>query len=348
MSSSVRAFPPAAALAIIGGAAGLLALLLPWFAFDAEGMLQFAKALGIDTAVAQAQNVSPEQLQQQLASQLKSMEAAGTNGLVGYRVFSPITVVAQGLAGAAAIWAALQMMGGARASSLTGPLIGGGVVLGGRAIYGLTQVPGTDELGQLGIEAQLFSPAIGLWVGLGAGIALLVAAALATMEGSAEATNGSSTEWMPAAGAVPGSAHVPGGMTSATPAPAAYMPAAPATAYAPPPAPAHGGSPVASPGGPHVAMPSQYTPGGGYGDSGPGTLDRDSRLVRPNDPYAPTPRAVPAVPIMPAPANVAPVGDAPPAVDPPGAIYGVPRPAPAPTEQGAPTRPGSTAPPGFA
>lgn len=338
MSSSVRAFPPAAALAIIGGAAGLIALLLPWFAFDAEGMMQFAKALGIDTAVAQAQNVSPEQLQQQLSSELRGMEAAGTNGLIGYKIFSPISVVVQALAGAGAIWAALQMMGGARPNALTAPLIGGGLVLGGRAVYGLTQIPGADELQELGVEAQLFTPAIGLWIALGAGIALLAAAAVASMEGSAEATNGSSTEWMPLAGAVPGSAHVPGGMTSATPAaPAAYMPSAPSPAYAPPPP---------APGGPHVAMPSQYTPGGGYGESGPGTLDRDSRLVRPNDPYAPAPRAVPAVPIMPAPASVAPVGDPSPAAEPPGAIYGVPRPV-AP-EQGAPTRSGSTAPPGFA
>lgn len=48
---------------------------------------------------------------------------------------------------------------------------------------------------------------------------------------------------------------------------------------------------------PSVTVP--YSPGGAYGDEGPSTLDRDARLVRPNDPYAPKPRAAPAVPPMP-------------------------------------------------
>lgn len=93
---------------------------------------------------------------------------------------------------------------------------------------------------------------------------------------------------------------------------------------------------------PHVPAPSQYTPGGGYGDEGPGTLDRDSRIVRPNDPYAPKPRSAPAVPIMPTPASVTPVHDPAPVAEGPGAVYGVP------DNTAAQPRPGSTAPPGFA
>ncbi len=85
---------------------------------------------------------------------------------------------------------------------------------------------------------------------------------------------------------------------------------------------------------------SYYTPGGAYGDEGPGTLDRDSRLVRPGDPYAPAPRTAPAVPIPPVPAAVTPINDPAPVVETPGSTYGVPAPQ-------APTRPGSTAPPGF-
>ncbi|MBJ7472207.1 MAG: hypothetical protein JHD16_12955, partial [Solirubrobacteraceae bacterium] len=76
------------------------------------------------------------------------------------------------------------------------------------------------------------------------------------------------------------------------------------------------------------------------------TLDRDSRLVRPNDPFAPPPLATPAVPIMPTPAAVTPLHDPAPVNDLPGATYGVPVSPPAPSPQ--PRRSGSTAPPGFA
>lgn len=99
------------------------------------------------------------------------------------------------------------------------------------------------------------------------------------------------------------------------------------------------------PGSPSYGQPvptSYYTPGGAYGDEGPSTLDRDARLVRPNDPYAPKPLTAPAVPIMPAPVEVAPVNDPAPVAETPGSVYGVPTPQAAPQQ-----RPGSTAPPGF-
>lgn len=47
--------------------------------------------------------------------------------------------------------------------------------------------------------------------------------------------------------------------------------------------------------------PTPWQPGDAYGNEGPGTLDRDARVVRPHDPYAPKPRATPAVPLRPLP-----------------------------------------------
>lgn len=53
-------------------------------------------------------------------------------------------------------------------------------------------------------------------------------------------------------------------------------------------------------------VPTPWQPGDAYGSEGPGTLDRDARMVRPNDPLAPAARAQPAVPPMPLPKDALP------------------------------------------
>lgn len=347
-SSSVRAFPLAAALAIVGGAAGLIALALPWFAFDPDGLMQLAKALGLDTVIAKQSGMSPDQLQETMAAQLQGMNSIGSGELVGYKVFSPISVAVQAIAAAGALYAALRMLSGELPGTLTGPLFAGAFVVGGRAIYGILQVPGNDELQTLGLTTDLVTPAIGLWVALGGGVLLLLAALAATMQGSAT----TSSEWIAQSGAVPGNAHVPSSMTtgdgnsapsyaaSATPsygAPAGGVPSygpPPVQAYAPPPAPAAPAYPPpaqaytpppaqayvppaqASPGagqtyaGAYVPPPASYQPGMAYGDEGPSSLDSAKNAPRAADPYAPKRAGTPEAP-MPQAAPVAPLRAAP-------------------------------------
>lgn len=339
-SSSVRAFPPAAALAIVGGIAGLIALFLPWFAIDPEGFLQLAKALGLDTSIAEARGLSPEQLEQQMLTSVQGLNAFAAHELVGYKVFSPVSVAVQGLAAAGAIYAALRMLSGEQPSAMSGPLIGGGLILGGRAVYGILQAPGNGDLPLQNFDGQLVTPAIGLWVALAAGATLLAAAFAASMQGATTRP----TEWVGPAGGVPGGAHVPSGVTTQTPAdvppvpgyaastapsygtqPAAYAPP-PATAYTPPPSAAYAPPPpvtaFAPPpaagdryAGAHVPQPANFEPGMAYGEEGPSSLDAAKNAPRAVDPYAPkraiAPDAMPPAPVAPPPAPVAPLRPAP-------------------------------------
>ena len=334
MSSSSRSFPLPALLAALGGLAALGSLMLPWFAVNTAALADVVSGMGLDKLT--LPGVPQADLSANVNAGIEQMRAQMSADLVGYKVFNPISLVPQVLGALAGIWVALRIFGGDEAPEHSSALIFGAIAIAGRPIYALVEMPSAGDQERLGLATPLMTAETGIYVALaGAGL-LVLAVVAAAFRGSAT----KSDVWIPQAGAVPGGAHVPMGLTGGGAAPQAYTT---------PSAPSHyPGPPTAAGAGPFVpAAPMGYQPSGGYGDEGPSTLDRDSRLVRPNDPHAPKPLAAPAVPIMPAPVEVAPLHDPSPVHDAPGAIYGVPRPQAAP--QATPeTRSGSTAPPGFA
>ncbi len=357
-----RSLPPAAALVLLGALMAAGALLLPWYTLNEEAAKELLKSIS-------AMFGDSGFLSEQGGNAMTAAVDAGApqivdemqKELVGYKVFSAISVVLHLLAVGTGVLVGLKVWSGeGSVQQHRTELLGAAALICLRPVIAVLREPGKgDELPGVSVPDGLFSTGPGVFLAfLGAG--LVVAGALMLRE---EAS--APTEWAPAA-AAPGGAFVPGAPPAAAPQvqPAAPAYAQPAQAYAPP-APPHAPSAAPAPSAyappapaptaytqPAAAAPpsfgqpapSYYTPGGAYGEEGPGTLDRDSRMVRPNDPYAPKPLAAPAVPIMPSPAAVTPVNDPAPVVDTPGAVYGVPAPAPA----APPQRPGSTAPPGFA
>lgn len=310
--SSGRSVPLPALLAALGGLTALVSLMLPWFSINTAALADLMAGIGLEKLT--LPGMTPQDMQSNVNAGLEQMRAQMSADLVGYRTFHPITVGLQILGGLTALWVAMRIVGGDEPHTHSGALLGAALPIAGRPIYALVKMPGADTQATLGLSSPLLTAENGLYVSIGAGALLVLAVAAAAMRRSAAKSNA----WTPPVGGVPGGAHVPMGLTGN---------ASPSQAYA--------------------AAPSAYVPSGGYGEAGPSTLDRDSRLVRPNDPYAPPPLAAPAVPIMPAPAQVMPLHDPAPVTDNPGAIYGVPRPQAAPAAEPAP-RPGSTAPPGFA
>lgn len=364
-----RGMPPFVALALLGGLLAAGALLLPWFVMDEQAARTLVQSM--------AQLIGGDQVQpggevsRALDAGVPAMLAEINKELVGIKVFSVVSVGLHAAAAGVGVFAALKAWSGqTTVEQQRAELLGAAGLVAVRPIIALLRDPGSAGLSELpGFTPPdgLFHPGIGIWVALGGAALFAVAGLLASRGESAAAP----AEWTSPV-AAPTGAFVPGAPAAAQagfapaapqapayaapPAPAAYAAPPAAAAYAAPPAPAYAPPPAAhapaayatAPGQPHVPAPSGYQPGSAYGDSGPGTLDRDSRLVRPNDPYAPKPMAAPAVPMKPAPAAIMPVNDPSPVADAPGAIYGVPpRPAPQ-APQAPPTRTGSTAPPGLA
>ncbi len=309
--SSGRSLPLPALLAALGGLAALASLMLPWFSINTAALADVVAGMGLDKLT--LPGVAPQDMQASVNLGLEQMRAQIQADLVGYRTFHPITVALQALGGVTALWVALRIFGGDEPHTHSGTLLGAAIPIAARPIYALMNMPGADAQAQLGLSSPMMTAENGIYLSIGAAVLLVLAVGAAAVRGSAA----KSGAWTPPAGGIPGSAHVPMGLTGQAAAPQAYP------------------------------APAAYVPSGGYGEEGPSTLDRDSRLVRPNDPYAPRPLTAPAVPIMPVPAQVMPLHDPAPVTDSPGAIYGVPRPEAAQANEPTP-RPGSTAPPGFA
>lgn len=331
MGSSSRSLPLPAVVAALGGIGAIVSLLLPWFEVNTAALADVIAGMDLDKLT--LPGLDPQDVRQGVSAGVEQMRASMSADLVGYRTFHPITVVLQALGGATALWVALRILGGDEPHTHSGALLGATVAIAARPVYALVNMPGAEAQASI----PLLTADHGLYLAI-ASAALLILAVLAAMfRGSAAQSN----DWTPQAGAVPGSAHVPMGLTAQAPAPQAYT-----TPSGPSHHPAGGSIPAPPAAAFSAGAPVPYEPSGAYGAEGPSTLDRDSRLVRPNDPLAPKPRAAPVVPIMPAPVEVTPLRDHTPVHDTPGATYGVPRPAP--VESTDPTRrPGSTAPPGF-
>jgi hypothetical protein len=281
-------------LAAIGGACLLGSLWLPWYSLDTASVQRMLNAM---LPLAQQQfptladsfNVNSAAVQTVMHEALIHLQ----NDMVGYRVFGApghVDALAFALVGVLTVWVAAQIFARrTEPSQQPGQLIGLAVLGAIRPVYGLLHQPGGTR------ASEFITPSTGLYVALGACVALGIAAFISMLPEPVHLAQ-PSTYVPPAPKPTPGSnvgepvhgafapvtAYVPGGVGAApNSAPMGPLPGgAPGTAPPRPGAPAVPYSP-GMPAGP--AIPGQ--PRGAY----PHAVGRPGELppTGPPAPYAP-------------------------------------------------------------